>query len=99
MVYNASSPDELALTNAAKYFGIVFEDRDADNNVVILDKHLKTRIKYELLNTIEFTSSRKRMSVIIRTPEGKIICMTKGADSVIASRLKRGQERLLRATM
>lgn len=26
--YNASSPDELALTNAARHFGIVFKDRD-----------------------------------------------------------------------
>ena len=36
--YNASSPDELALTNAARYFGQVFEDRDGDNNIVICDK-------------------------------------------------------------
>jgi len=26
--YNASSPDELALTNAARYFGYKFLDRD-----------------------------------------------------------------------
>ena len=29
--YNASSPDELALVNAAKFFGASFEDRDQDN--------------------------------------------------------------------
>jgi len=33
--YNASSPDELALVNAAKYFGLEFEDRDAENNILI----------------------------------------------------------------
>jgi hypothetical protein len=33
--YNASSPDELALTNAARHFGMVFEDRDEHDNVVI----------------------------------------------------------------
>ena len=27
------------------------------------------------------------MSVIVRTEEGQIICMTKGADSIVAKRL------------
>jgi len=27
---------------------------------------------YEILNIIEFTNSRKRMSVIVRTPDGQI---------------------------
>jgi magnesium-transporting ATPase (P-type) len=48
--------------------------------------------KYELLNVIEFTSTRKRMSVIVRSPDNKIICMTKGADSIIIPRLQAGQE-------
>jgi magnesium-transporting ATPase (P-type) len=39
------------------------------------------------------------MSVIVRTPEDKIICMTKGADSIIAPRLKIGQETLLKTTV
>jgi magnesium-transporting ATPase (P-type) len=43
--------------------------------------------KYELLNVIEFTSLRKRMTVIVRDPNGKILCMTKGADSIIIPRL------------
>lgn len=34
-VYNASSPDELALVNAAKFFGYSFKGRDEDNNVMI----------------------------------------------------------------
>jgi phospholipid-transporting ATPase len=35
LVYNASSPDELALVNAAKYFGYYFKGRDDDNNMVV----------------------------------------------------------------
>ena len=31
--YNASSPDELALINGAKYFDFVFKTRDEDNNI------------------------------------------------------------------
>lgn len=30
------------------------------------------REKYEILNVLEFTSTRKRMSVIVRTPTGNI---------------------------
>ena len=98
LVYNASSPDELALANAARHFGIVFEGRDDDENIVLMNKHLNKRFTYELLNIIEFTSERKRMSVIVRTPDGKILCMTKGADSIIASKLAAGQESLLSTT-
>ena len=61
--YNASSPDELALVNAAKFFGAVFKKRDEDNNMVI--EYLGKELKFRLLNILEFTSTRKRMSVII----------------------------------
>jgi magnesium-transporting ATPase (P-type) len=33
--YNASSPDELALVNAGKFFGAEFRKRDEDNNMII----------------------------------------------------------------
>lgn len=35
ILYNASSPDELALVNAAKYFGYFFKGRDDDNNIEV----------------------------------------------------------------
>lgn len=35
VLYNASSPDELALVNAAKYFGYFFKGRDDDNNIEV----------------------------------------------------------------
>lgn len=90
LTYNASSPDELALVNAARYFGMVFEDRDIDNNIVLLDQRTGRREKFELLDIIEFTSTRKRMSVVVRTADGRIFCMTKGADSIIIPRLHPG---------
>ena len=34
---------------------------------------------YQILNVLEFTSTRKRMSVIVRMPDGKIKLMIKGA--------------------
>lgn len=35
IIYNASSPDELALVNGARYFGFMFAGRDVDNNMII----------------------------------------------------------------
>lgn len=40
-----------------------------------------------MLNTLEFNSTRKRMSVIVEDPQGRIVLMSKGADSIIAERL------------
>ena len=42
----------------------------------------KTEI-YEILDVIEFNSDRKRMSMILKTPDDKIIVFCKGADSVL----------------
>lgn len=35
---------------------------------------------YKLLNILEFSSARKRMSVIVRTEEGQLFLFCKGAD-------------------
>ncbi|XP_069747548.1 phospholipid-transporting ATPase IB-like isoform X4 [Narcine bancroftii] len=82
--YQASSPDESSLVKAAKKLGFVFTTRTADS--VIIDAMGEEQI-YELLNVLEFSSSRKRMSVIVRIPSGKIRLYCKGADNVIYERL------------
>ena len=51
---------------------------------------------FKLLNLIEFDSTRKRMTVVVRTPEGKVLVITKGADSIIEKRLRQGLENLTR---
>lgn len=38
------------------------------------------------------------MSVIVRTPDDKILCMTKGADSIILPKLHEGQNALIEKT-
>lgn len=58
--------------------------------IIVNDKNMGIVYKYELLNVIEFTSTRKRMSVIVKDQNNKIICMTKGADSIIVPRLRNG---------
>ncbi|XP_024919272.1 probable phospholipid-transporting ATPase IA isoform X7 [Cynoglossus semilaevis] len=82
--YQAASPDEGALVRAARNLGFVFSGRTPDSVFVEI---LGTEEKYRLLHVLEFTSVRKRMSVIMRTPSGKIRLYCKGADTVIYDRL------------
>uniref|UniRef100_A0AAY4DFW7 Phospholipid-transporting ATPase n=1 Tax=Denticeps clupeoides TaxID=299321 RepID=A0AAY4DFW7_9TELE len=84
IVYQAASPDEGALVRAARNLGFVFSGRTPDS---VIMESLGDEEKYELLNVLEFTSSRKRMSVIMRTPSGRIRLYCKGADTVIYERL------------
>lgn len=85
--YNASSPDELALVNFAKQMGFEFKDRDINDNCIIhYNLHhdgTPEPMKYKLLNICEFNSTRKRQSCIFEAPDGTIILMCKGADSVL----------------
>ena len=67
-IFNAASPDELALGYAAKQFGYVFTGYDADDNMTIENRHTSAVTKYKLLSVCDFTSTRKRMSVILRDP-------------------------------
>jgi phospholipid-transporting ATPase len=75
--------DEQALVKGACQFGYVFDTRTP--NHVEIDA-LGTREHYEVLNVLEFTSTRKRMSVIVRNPDGQIKLYCKGADTVIYER-------------
>ncbi|KAM9741576.1 phospholipid-transporting ATPase IA isoform 2-T3 [Menidia menidia] len=84
ITYQAASPDEGALVRAARNLGFVFSGRTPDRVIV---ESLGKEEQYELLHVLEFTSTRKRMSVIMRTPSGKIRLYCKGADTVIYDRL------------
>ena len=50
MIYNASSPDELALVNGARHLGFAFLSRD-DEGFMVCDAWGE-QIKYRLLNVI-----------------------------------------------
>ncbi|XP_057205620.1 probable phospholipid-transporting ATPase IA isoform X3 [Triplophysa rosa] len=84
ITYQAASPDEGSLVRAAQNLGFVFSGRTPDCVIV---ESFGEEEKYELLHVLEFTSPRKRMSVIMRTPSGKIRLYCKGADTVIYERL------------
>ncbi|KAG6965087.1 hypothetical protein JG687_00005614 [Phytophthora cactorum] len=84
--FSASSPDELALVSGANYFGYSFLAR-RNGEVAISVPGKREEVVYELLEMVDFTSTRKRMSVVVRTPDKRVMLLTKGADSVIFPRL------------
>lgn len=88
--YQSSSPDEAALVNCARNFNYVFTRRDINNNI-FLSKNGED-LKYSLLCNFEYSSERKRMSVVIRGPDNKIYLFIKGADSVILPRVTQNSE-------
>lgn len=90
--YQAASPDEQALVRAAQDLGYVMIDRQ---NSTITVKSLPqsycdepTFETYQILDVIEFSSNRKRMSVIVRMPDHRICVFCKGADSTLIQLLR-----------
>lgn len=53
--------------------------------------------KYDLLATLEFNSDRKRMSIVVQTPDKKVLLMCKGADSIILARLANNEHGVAKA--
>ncbi|EGZ15099.1 hypothetical protein PHYSODRAFT_351482 [Phytophthora sojae] len=82
---SASSPDEQALVAGAAFAGFKFESRSVGTATVEV---LGQRVSYEILDVLEFNSTRKRMSVVVRKPSGELLLYTKGADMMIYQRLK-----------
>ncbi|PHH52188.1 putative phospholipid-transporting ATPase DNF3 [Ceratocystis fimbriata CBS 114723] len=93
IVYQSASPDELALVEAAQELGFVMIDRPAQTITLQFPdtNGSLTTESYEVLDVIEFSSKRKRMSIIIRMPDGKICVFCKGADNVITERLAQSE--------
>jgi phospholipid-translocating ATPase len=90
--FQASSPDELALVVAARELGYLAYERNAAKLTVKSfpnGPNAEAAFEdYEIMDVIEFSSKRKRMSVVVRFPDKRICVMCKGADSVIMERLR-----------
>ncbi|KAG8901247.1 hypothetical protein FRB99_005456 [Tulasnella sp. 403] len=88
IVYQASSPDEAALVAGAELLGYRFHTRKPKSVFVDVGG---VNQEYEILNVCEFNSTRKRMSTIVRGPDGKVKLYCKGADTVILERVAPNQ--------
>jgi phospholipid-translocating ATPase len=92
MSFQASSPDELALVVAAQELGYLAYERNASKLTIKTYPNGPAAEPafedYEIMDVIEFSSKRKRMSVVVRFPDKRICVMCKGADSMIMERLR-----------
>uniref|UniRef100_A0AAQ6A9D3 Phospholipid-transporting ATPase n=1 Tax=Amphiprion ocellaris TaxID=80972 RepID=A0AAQ6A9D3_AMPOC len=95
LVYQAQSPDEGALVTAARNFGFVFRSRTPET-ITIMENGRK--VVYELVAVLDFNNVRKRMSVIVRSPDGRITLFCKGADTIIYERLHPSCSKLMEVT-
>jgi phospholipid-transporting ATPase len=77
VVFQASSPDEIALVLGARRTGIELKSRTIDECVVTM---FGEDVTFEVLASNEFTSERRCMSVVVRFPDGSIYLLVKGAD-------------------
>lgn len=76
-IFEAESPDELALVDAAYNYGVRLLKRTP--TMVSVDSPEVGKMEFEILNVLPFDSVRKRMSIIVRNPHTKqIILYTKG---------------------
>ncbi|XP_063152014.1 phospholipid-transporting ATPase ID-like isoform X2 [Candoia aspera] len=80
LLYQAQSPDEGALVTAARNFGFVFRARTPTTITVV---EMGEVLVYELLAILDFNNVRKRMSVVVRNPSGKLTLYCKGADTIL----------------
>ena len=82
--YIGTSPDDLELVKTASKQGFKLIHTSFDKKTLIIGGK---EVNFEILNVLNFSSERKRMSIIFREPEGKIKIYIKGADSEIIKRL------------
>ncbi|XP_013098646.2 phospholipid-transporting ATPase IF isoform X1 [Stomoxys calcitrans] len=92
--YQASSPDEKALVEACAHLGLVYiGDDDEILKVRVVPPHMDysrpfsvgkvNEMNFDRLHVLEFTSDRKRMSVIIKDENNVKWIYTKGAESYV----------------
>lgn len=83
--YQGSSPDELAMVNVASELAYKFSKRSTGTITIEVRGE---PITIEIFAVIEFTSARKRMSIVALMPDNNYYLFCKGADSIIFDRLE-----------
>jgi phospholipid-translocating ATPase len=98
--FKAQSPDEAALVQAAADAGFIFRGRDRE--ILRMQTPFSENVEeYELLNVLDFTSARKRMSIVVRKldqNDRRLFLLTKGADNVIFERLRKDENDEIKVT-
>lgn len=91
--YQGASLDEVTFLEMAKNSGvakfITREETIGNPDKITIEIKGKQEV-WEVLRVIEFSSERKRMSVIAKNSEGQVVIFTKGADQTMMSRYAAG---------
>ena len=82
--YVATSPDDLELVKFASKQGYKLIQTSFDEKVILMGRK---KLKFKILQMLNFSSERKRMSIIVEDNKGIIKIYTKGADMEITRRL------------
>ena len=82
--YSGISPDDVELVKAASNQGFTF--MKSNNNIRKINICCEEK-EFLILNILNFTSERKRMSIIIKDSNNNIKLYCKGADSEIKKRI------------
>ena len=92
VTFQATSPDELALIRAAQELDYMLIDRQSGTLTLRISTQgpdfKPSDETYQILDVIEFSSNRRRMSVIVRMPDNRICIFCKGADSTVTPLLR-----------
>ncbi|KAK0098029.1 hypothetical protein PV326_011702 [Microctonus aethiopoides] len=86
--YQAASADEKALVEASARCGVVLTACNGDEIEIRVGNET---LSFTKLDTLEFTSERKRMSVIVQDTAGDVWLYCKGADSEIFPIINEGK--------
>ena len=85
--YICVSPDSIELVKTAKFQGFHLSKSDsASIKKVLLGEYDESKEEFESLQLIEFSSDRKRETIIVKDSKGLIKLYCKGADSIIKAR-------------
>uniref|UniRef100_A0A0D3G681 Uncharacterized protein n=1 Tax=Oryza barthii TaxID=65489 RepID=A0A0D3G681_9ORYZ len=87
ITYQAQSQDEEALVTAASKLNMVLVSKDSNTAEISFNG---CKFYYDLLDILEFTSDRKRMSAVVKDVQSGKILLSKGADETILPRCHQG---------
>lgn len=80
-IFTGDDNDLVTVKVKRSVFKRVLRDESMDNARKVFKTDNAIVLKYKRLHVLEFTSDRKRMSVIVRDNRGQIWLFTKGAES------------------
>mmetsp|Transcript_16504 Transcript_16504/g.29748 ORF Transcript_16504/g.29748 Transcript_16504/m.29748 type:complete len:1065 (-) Transcript_16504:24-3218(-) len=84
-MYQASSPDEVALVRGAEQYGVELMYRSQDE--IVLRTPLGEE-RYQILQLFPFSSQSKRMGIVLRQQASmRIVFYSKGAEEVMVKRI------------